>query len=765
MLLAASAMLVMTSAFAQSYPKRKEIKEDKYIIELRPMEKRGKWGYVDQMEKVRIKASYDAAGEFKPSNGPGSEQFSKLCFAGKWGFLRTNGTYLSFPLFDELDDFSGGCACFSLNGHRGFIDTTGEIVVGGMSDIVPFSEKKDYTWYKMDDSWGVINKSGKALYSPVFDEIPEQITERIFKTTQDGKYGLIDMKTFEEIKVAMFDDITFDKARKCFYLSSSDRKGVIRADGKEIVPTIFENIEMDDYYFYGLKDGKYSIYTKDGKVLANNALTHVPSFAGGVARVYTDRPCLLFDNNRFLSVDMYLKELSRDQYLTDAIVPTCMKDHFYSSYADKYGNDVQSRFSADNTAIIPGSDRKTILSNNAIGADYQKGYTVSYKIGISKNNKPNWADGIYYERDQYGKAYLLFNNETITVGPIFSSLFRTIDGRKITEFDKRHGTSYMTDWSEIEFNIVDIKKTDDVYLLAIVMTLNEQDVQKWYVITDGAGKVIQKWNINGYLHDDDKYFVSENKSAFCGTVGSYFLTCDIMDDNQAETRIYSSSGEKLLASQSFPMIAAKDNDRLVAMMLDYENEDLRILNIRFSDHLVFMKAVPEELLSDGFFDTLYDEDQEDLRPLRISDACNLAVFADEEGLWWFHIPINDKSILVPTFKFNSIEWDGVDINAVTTNAVLDDAPFDWQQFNDEDTTTLDFNQFNVRIYPKSDGVQRYSVSLNGVFHYGYFVNGKLFTQAVFEEASDFISGQATVKIRGSIVTIGKEEIANLNSSK
>ena len=56
------------------------------------------------------------------------EGFSRVKLDGKWGFIKTDGTWLVEPKFDYAGDFKNGTAYVELEGEEGTIDTDGKYI-------------------------------------------------------------------------------------------------------------------------------------------------------------------------------------------------------------------------------------------------------------------------------------------------------------------------------------------------------------------------------------------------------------------------------------------------------------------------------------------------------------------------------------------------------------------------------------------------------------------------------------------------------------
>ena len=81
--------------------------EEELLLEfhdgLAVFEKNGKFGFINEEDKIEITATYDAAGRF-------SEGLAKVRMNGKWGYINTNGEQVISFQFDLADNFENDTA-------------------------------------------------------------------------------------------------------------------------------------------------------------------------------------------------------------------------------------------------------------------------------------------------------------------------------------------------------------------------------------------------------------------------------------------------------------------------------------------------------------------------------------------------------------------------------------------------------------------------------------------------------------------------------
>ena len=117
------------------------------------VERKGKYGYINESGKEIIPLIYDDAKPFKDGK-------AIVMKNGKYGYIDTLGTEVIPLKYDDAQEFSEELAVVAVDGKWGYIDGTGkEIIPFIYDDATGFSEGKAAV--KKDGKWGFVDKSGK----------------------------------------------------------------------------------------------------------------------------------------------------------------------------------------------------------------------------------------------------------------------------------------------------------------------------------------------------------------------------------------------------------------------------------------------------------------------------------------------------------------------------------------------------------------------------------------------------------------------------
>lgn len=153
----------------------------------------GKYGYIDRTGQVVIEMKFDRSYRF-------SEGLSAVELDSKWGYIDKTGKIVIDPQFQDADKFSEGLAVVEIADKKGVINKTGQIVIEprfdsayGFSNGLCRIMNLDYKWgYRREGDWGYIDRTGKRVNRPYFDDIQIYFSDELSYVEIDGKYGYID---------------------------------------------------------------------------------------------------------------------------------------------------------------------------------------------------------------------------------------------------------------------------------------------------------------------------------------------------------------------------------------------------------------------------------------------------------------------------------------------------------------------------------------------------------------------------------------------
>jgi hypothetical protein len=307
-----------------------------------PVEKDGKWGFIDNSGKLIIPLAFDSANEFheglalvttgkqkdfidetgrvviKPqfdlvddfSEGLAAVNIGQTRIAnlglignpGKWGYIDKTGK-LAIPLrFAHAEDFSEGLAAVTDGDRSGFIDHASKMIFTVPLDVtLGFHEGIVGVLFKGDVTY--FDRTGKKI-SPPIDYGPKSysFSEGLVPVATKGKWGFMD-KTGKLAIAAQFEDAgDFSEGLAPVKIAgelvwcpadesgnregSTKRYGFIDKTGKLVIPANLESAEPFSEGLAAIHNCDQSFFIdKTGKTVISGNFKYASSFSGGLARV------------------------------------------------------------------------------------------------------------------------------------------------------------------------------------------------------------------------------------------------------------------------------------------------------------------------------------------------------------------------------------------------------------------------------------------------------------------------------------------------
>ncbi len=125
----------------------------------------GSWQFIDRTGKTIIEPQFDSAFPFR-------EGLAAVSIGSRYGYIDKTGKYRINPQFDDAGFFFDGMARVQVAGKGYHIDKTGKKAAYAQEydDVGRFSEGLAAV---LKDKWGYIDKAGKLVINPQFDQAGE----------------------------------------------------------------------------------------------------------------------------------------------------------------------------------------------------------------------------------------------------------------------------------------------------------------------------------------------------------------------------------------------------------------------------------------------------------------------------------------------------------------------------------------------------------------------------------------------------------------
>lgn len=457
-------------------------------VKLFPIKSGDKWGYVDKTGKYIINSQFDDAFNFSE----GLALFKSN--DGKYGFIGEDGNYVINPIYKDATSFSEGLACVVMeNGKPQFINKENKILFTVDKAEICFGFSEGMARVKIKGKWGYIDKTGKLIINPIYDDANEfkdglAAVAKIDEKKKEKQWGFIDKSGAVKINFQFVEDkekfwCEPDNFKEGLAFVSSDGKqwGCIDKEGKYQINPQFEG------YFgmpYGFKNGvsvvsqgnSFGYIDKTGKYIINPQYKDANDFsANGLAAVkHSDDKWGFINKEGKYEINPQFEEIARGFYGDVAFVKS----------SDKYG-------------II---DKKGLYITNPQFDDVKL-----YDIGRTYSVESDYVDNDGIAEMLFEKSgnnqYLGYNKNT-TLGQI------------IDEYPN-------VDISDLEPYSLDIKEPNiSVNDMIKMGSLNIGFDEKTYTETP-IYKTVQKYNYYYGGYYNDKEFVRMDKKIQTSSPVSY----------------------------------------------------------------------------------------------------------------------------------------------------------------------------------------------------------------------------------------------------
>lgn len=173
---------------------------------------------------------------------------------------------------------------FEANGKFGFKNRDEEIVIPAQfDDAHHWPPEAALTAVKIDDQWGAIDRSGKLVIQPQFDEF-QNFSEGLAVVKQNGKWGFVN--TRGELVIKPQFDLAYLFMDGASTVRVGKKSGAIDSTAQFIIPPVYEGLH---HFGHGLipakMNGKWGYLNKKNEVVIDFQFDFAGVFYDELARV------------------------------------------------------------------------------------------------------------------------------------------------------------------------------------------------------------------------------------------------------------------------------------------------------------------------------------------------------------------------------------------------------------------------------------------------------------------------------------------------
>lgn len=296
------------------------------MTQLLPVQKNGKYAYIDENGHLKTEFIYDEADDFYEGiaivrneayeKWAINENFEELFVVpeecafysnglmqirieDKCGYMDKNGEIAIKPIYDTAYDFEYGYALAGTDDKLGVIDTEGTQLIGAAFDSLSDVTEDGITVFgitKRGNDWlyGLINVKHEKVIPEKFS-YPISYNEKLLTMqNDDNKYGYADIHEKWIIRPKFQDACSFENGTAP--VSINDKWGIIDKNGSWLITPEYITVrhfreELAAVYIGGRiidgtpKGGKWGFVNMKGKIAIHAIYDDVYLFRGGICKV------------------------------------------------------------------------------------------------------------------------------------------------------------------------------------------------------------------------------------------------------------------------------------------------------------------------------------------------------------------------------------------------------------------------------------------------------------------------------------------------
>lgn len=241
----------------------------------------------------------------------------------KYGLMNLEGKVITKPIYDEIESLTNkeGELLVKQNGKCGVINSKGAQIIKVQYDNIVadgfYTNKDKYKLsgyivsVKTQDGYryGYINYRLKELLKAEYNEIyriieTEETKDIYLIVSKNGQFGVV--KNKEVIINYGYQDIEYDDNNKLFKLQRNSKYGVLDINGKQILPTEYEDINFEGIYIIAVKDEEELFFNTQGDkiedlkyksiIATNNTKYNITIDMEGLYGIVTEGDKVLVEN-------------------------------------------------------------------------------------------------------------------------------------------------------------------------------------------------------------------------------------------------------------------------------------------------------------------------------------------------------------------------------------------------------------------------------------------------------------------------------------
>ncbi|MBD3327809.1 hypothetical protein GF340_00735 [Candidatus Peregrinibacteria bacterium] len=258
-------------------------------VALWPVEKDGKWGFINAKGEMKIQPRFDFAREF-------SQGLALVDVNKKRGFIRPSGNYAIAPQFFEAASFSNGLAAITKTkkflfidlgaGENVYINRLGETVIeNDFFELRNFSDNYAAAKFLPEDKFAYFDQSGNLITQAKYDWVSPFDNGVAAAGMENGNDFIID-KQGNIVKEFSDTDIFYGFASDLCGIFKNNHYGFVDNQGNVVIRPQFDLVDaFSDELAVAKKRGEFGYINKNGEFVIEPQFEHAGKFSQQLAPV------------------------------------------------------------------------------------------------------------------------------------------------------------------------------------------------------------------------------------------------------------------------------------------------------------------------------------------------------------------------------------------------------------------------------------------------------------------------------------------------
>ncbi len=262
------------------------------------------WRVINKQGTTILNQTYDQITLLNP-------QFIGFSQNGKWGIAHISGKLLADAIYEKVEAFENQFVIAGKPDNYDLITADGTVILNTTSKKLAVSD--DLIFYKDTDKWGTISFEGTELLPAIHDNWT-RISSNFYKFKIGNEALLFSNVTKKIISENDFFDFRFFSSNYV-YTQANFKVGLMNAQGEQMVPTVFEEIQNYDnnQLFRVSQEGKWGIFEIGAKLRIDIKYDFIGPPTNSIAIVMSENKFGVINLNGELQTDIEYDRITLEQ--------------------------------------------------------------------------------------------------------------------------------------------------------------------------------------------------------------------------------------------------------------------------------------------------------------------------------------------------------------------------------------------------------------------------------------------------------------------